>query len=134
MLAFEHVSDFTAMIIDTKIIGNTAISSGAGIFISFYDSSINNRIIIKNSTFEGNLCDQDGGAISVNTFEVANDNALIVEDSSFDGNKAMVGGGACSVNIQVHNPRIMPSLILGTVKVMCNLYAYRIIWYQKKQS
>ena len=102
VLAFDGVSDFTATIVDTKIIRNTAISSGAGIFISFFNNSINNKVIIKNTTFEENTCNRDGGAISVNTFEVANDNALTVEDSSFDGNKAVVGGGACSVNIQVH--------------------------------
>ena len=101
VLIFEGVSDFTATIIDTKIIENTAISSGGGIFVSFYDNSINNKVIIKNSTFEANMCDRDGGAISVNTFQVANDNTLIVEDSNFNRNKAVVGGGACSVNIQV---------------------------------
>ena len=102
VLAFDGVSDFTATIIDTKIIRNTAVSSGAGIFISFYDGSASNKVIVKNTTFEENICNRDGGAISVNTFEVANDNALIVEESNFDRNKAMVGGGACSVNIQVH--------------------------------
>lgn len=105
VLTFESVSDFTAAIVDTKIIGNTANSSGAGIFISFYDNSINNKVVIKNTTFEANVCNRDGGAISVNTFQVANDNALIVEDSNFDRNKAVVGGGACSVNIQVCNKR-----------------------------
>ena len=103
VLTFESVSDFTATIVNTRIVENTANSSGAGIFVSFYDNSINNKIIIKNTTFEANVCDRDGGAISVNTFQVANDNALIVEDSKFDRNKAVVGGGACSVNIQVCN-------------------------------
>lgn len=105
VVTFERVSDFTATIMDTKIIGNTANSSGAGIFISFYGNSINNKVIIKNTTFEANMCDRDGGAISVNTFQVANDNALIVEDSNFDRNKAIVGGGACSINIQVCSKR-----------------------------
>ncbi len=105
VITFESVSDFTATIIDTNIIGNTANSSGGGIFISFYNNSINNKVKIKNTTFEANTCGQDGGAISVNTFQVANDNGLIIEDSNFARNKAVVGGGACSVNIQVCSTR-----------------------------
>lgn len=101
VLAFEAVTDFTIVIVNTKIIENTAISSGGGIFVSFYDNSMNNKVVVRNTTFENNVCDQDGGAISVNTFEVANDNVLIVEDSTFHRNQAKVGGGACSLNIQV---------------------------------
>ena len=101
VLAFENVSDFTVTIEDSRILENTAVSSGGGVFISFYDTSTNNKVVITNTTFEENYCDQEGGAINVNTFEVANDNILIVEDSIFHQNRAKVGGGACSFNIQV---------------------------------
>lgn len=103
VLAFESVADFTATIVDTRVVENTAVSSGGAVFISFYDSSANNRVIIRNTSFEENKCDQDGGAISVNVFEFANDNVLIVEDSMFHRNQAKVGGGAFSINLQVHN-------------------------------
>lgn len=105
VVTFENVTGFTVTITDTKIVENTAISSGGGMFVSFYSSSTNNRVIVENTTFEENSCGRDGGAISVNTFQVANDNALIVEDSIFNGNRAKVGGGACSVNLQVGSSR-----------------------------
>lgn len=107
VIAFENVTDFTATIVDTRILQNTAVSSGGAVFISFYDSSTNNRVIIRNATFEENSCNQDGGAISVNAFEVANDNILIVENSTFHRNQAKIGGGAFSINLQVRN--ILPS-------------------------
>lgn len=101
VVAFQNVTGFTVTIIDTWIIGNTAVSSGGGMFISFFEGSANNKVIIRNTTFEENKCSQDGGAISVNTFQFANDNTLTVEDSIFDGNEAIEGGGACSFNQQV---------------------------------
>ena len=102
MLAFEESTDFIVTIENSRIIENTAISSGGGVFVSFYDNSTNNKVVIKNTSFERNVCDQNGGAISVNTFEVANDNVLVIEDSTFSGNKAKFGGGAFSLNLQVH--------------------------------
>ena len=101
VVAFEGITNFMVRIEDTRIVENTAISSGGGMFVSFSDKAFNNRIIVKNCNFEQNLCDQDGSAISVNSFQVANDNTLIVENSTFDGNEAKIGRGACSVNLQV---------------------------------
>lgn len=121
VLVFESVADFTATIMDTRIVENTAVSSGGAVFISFYDSSANNKVVIRNTSFEENKCDQDGGAISVNTFEFANDNVLIVEDSVFHRNQASIGGGAVSINLQV--PKII-SLLAITV---CKIHLYSIV-------
>ena len=101
VVSFQNVSGFTVTVVDTKIVGNAAVSSGGGMFISLFEGSTNNRVIVRNTSFEENTCNQDGGAISVNTFQFANDNSLTVEDSIFDGNAATMGGGACSLNLQV---------------------------------
>ena len=101
VVAFEQLSNYTVTIVDTKIIENTASTSGGGVFVSFSNTTTDNQVIFKNTSFKKNVCDQDGGAISVNTFQVANNNTVIVEDSRFDGNQAQLGGGACSVNLQV---------------------------------
>ena len=101
VVSFQNVTGFTVTIVDTRIVGNTALSSGGGMFISFFEGSTNNRVIVRNTTFEENTCNQDGGAISVNSFQFANDNTLTVEDSVFDRNNATVGGGAFSLNLQV---------------------------------
>lgn len=119
VLAFEDVTDFTATIVDTRIVENTAVSSGGAVFISFYDSSANNRVIIRNTSFVENKCDQDGGAISVNAFEFANDNVLIVEDSMFHRNQARVGGGAFSINLQVHNITIISHFTVFKINCVC---------------
>ena len=101
VVAFEDVNNYTISIESSRIIENTAVSSGGGIFAMFFKGSANNEIVVRNTTFEGNRCNQDGGAISVNTFQVADNNKLIVEGCSFDGNQAQLGGGACSFNLQV---------------------------------
>ena len=101
VVTFRNVTGFTVTIMDTRMVENTAVSSGGGMFISFSEGSTNNKVLVKNTTFEENTCSQDGGAISVNTFQVANGNTLTVEDSMFNGNEATVRGGACSLNLQV---------------------------------
>ena len=101
VVSFQNVTGFSVTIVDTKIVENTAVSSGGGMFISFFEGSTNNSVIVRNTTFEENACNQDGGAISVNAFQFANDNTLTVEDSIFHANEATMGGGACSLNLQV---------------------------------
>ena len=112
VVSFQNVTGFTVTIVDTKIVGNTAVSSGGGMFISFFMGSTNNRVVVRNTSFEENTCNQDGGAISVNSFQFANDNTLTVEDSVFDQNNATMGGGACSLNLQVYRWTVVCTFLI----------------------
>jgi len=102
MVLFDQVTNHTVWIQDSVIKNNTALFNGGGLFISFFNSSFWNRVIISGSLVKGNKCNNvRGGGLSMNTFQIANFNQLQVQDTNFVANQAWVGGGACTINLQV---------------------------------
>lgn len=97
ILLVGHATDNTVEVSDVMLMGNKAIWGG-GMYLHFCKQAVQNRVYVKNVTFDRNMCDFFGGGgidigFTLLDRRTATENSVKFENCTFQHNRAFVGGG-----------------------------------------